>query len=160
MLDQGNLQFSLEVKPLSYVDERKFYTCADAAYKIYEQLSKNKVLKSSAWCMANAAMFSWYLKSLFGFTFTSREVERAVDLALRSPTYFMVKSCLIGALQAAVIVGGSVLGFSSLGLSEPQRHIITFYLLSMIIQFVKLWFRVRKGSSMEVDSASRPLAVS
>lgn len=141
----GDLQYSLEVKPLSYVDERKFYTCADGAYKIYEQLSQDKNLKSSAWCLANIAMYSWYFKSLFGLTLTGRDVERAVDEALRAPTYFMIKNCLIGTLQAAMVMVPAYVGFSAMGMEEPQRHFISFYVISMIIDFIKVYMRIRSN---------------
>ena len=145
------LQYSLEVKPLSYVDEQKFYTCADGAFKIYEQLSLDKKLRSSAWCMANIAMFSWYFKSLLGYTLTGRDVERAVDEALRSPTYFMIKNCLLGTLQAALMIVPAYVGFSYLGLEEPQRHFISFYIISLLIDFIKVYRRIKKNEIHAIE---------
>lgn len=155
-----DFSYSLQVEPFSYVDETKYYTYIDAAYKIYEQMmdqDEYKVSSTYAWCIANIAMYNWFFKHLIGMTLTGREVQREVDFALRSPTMFMLKNCLMGTIQAALLIGGSFLGFGAVGLAQPQLYTLAFYIISSIINMIKVSFKIRKGTSDTYD-ALKPTA--
>lgn len=155
----NDMQYSIKIKPLSYVDERKFYTCIDASYKIYEQLraQKKPISKTFAWCVANIAMFNWFLKSLLGEVLTGREVERAVDFALRSPLYFMIKNCFGGVLQA-ISIGLSGYGLSKVsGIDQAQYQIIGFYIIAVIINLIKTSIKIYKRETIELQ-AIKPTA--
>lgn len=150
MLDA--LQYSIKIKPLSYVDEQRFYTCVDAAYKVYEQLRALKKPKSKifSWCLANIAMFNWFFKSLSGQVLTGREVERVVDYALRAPYSFMITNCLKGILQAITIeVSGYALSYST-GIDILQYQAIGFYIISIIINLIKVSLKIRSGEISEL----------
>lgn len=146
--------YSLKVEPFSYVDETKYYTYIDAAYKIYEQMTTQKEYKVSntyAWCLANVAMYNWFFRHLMGITLTGREVQREVDFALRSPSVFMMKNCLMGTIQATALIGGAFLGFGVIGLSQPQLYTLAYYIISSIINLIKVSFRIYKGSGTAYD---------
>ena len=160
MYDSINaIQMSIKVDPLIYVDETKFYTCIDAAYKVYEQLVMSKEPKFSktyAWLLANIALFTWFFKhNILGKPFTGREVEKIVDLALRAPNYFMLKYSLLAIIQAFFLI--APIGFSIFHYSEnlmvtlPGQIIVSFYLLSSIINMIKLVFKIRKGQADNLD---------
>ena len=149
-----DLQYSIKIKPLSYVDERRYYTCVDAAYKIYEQLraQKKPASKLMAWSIANIAMFNWFFASLSGKVLTGREVERAVDFALRSPLYFIIKNCLSGVIQALAIgISGYGLNYVT-GMDMFQYQAIGFYIISVIINLIKVSLKIYKGEVTELQA--------
>ena len=145
-----NLQYSIKVKPLSYVDETKYYTCTDTAYKVYEQLiSKDNieynVSKTKAWIMSNILMYAWFFEDLIGKVNTGREVEKVVDLALRSPNYFMIKYILLGLIQTVITVVP--------GLLNPYFYLILgHYIIQIIINLIKVSFKINKSESTALDS--------
>lgn len=147
-----SLQYSIKIKPLSYVDEQRFYTCVDASYKVYEQLRalKKPPSKIFAWCLANIAMFNWFFKSLTGYVLTGREVERVVDYALRAPYSFMITNCLKGILQAiTVIISGYGLSYLT-NIDYVKYQTIGFYIISIIINLIKVSLKIRKGDVSEL----------
>ena len=145
-----DLQYSIKVKPLSYVDETKYYTCTDTAYKVYEQLiSKDNieynVSKTKAWIMSNILMYAWFFEDLIGKVNTGREVEKVVDLALRSPNYFMIKYILLGLIQTVITVVP--------GLLNPYFYLILgHYIIQIIINLIKVSFKINKSESIALDS--------
>ena len=146
------LEYSIKIKPLSYVDEQRFYTCVDASYKVYEQLRalKKPHSKLFSWCLANIAMFNWFFKSLTGYVLTGREVERAVDYALRAPYAFMITNCLKGIMQAiSVGIIGYGLSYTT-KLDSLQYQAIGFYIISIIINLIKVSLKIRSGEVSEL----------
>lgn len=151
---ESNLQFSIKIKPMSYADERKYYTCVDSAYKIYTNMldQKNPPSKTFAWCVANIAMFNWFFKSLTGYILTGREVERAVDYAIRAPYQFIITNCLSGLIQGlAVGLGGYGLTQAT-GMPMFQYQTIGFYIISVIINLIKASIKIRKNNLIELQS--------
>ena len=155
-----NVSYSLKVQPLSYVDERRFYTCVDSCYKIYEQMITQKDIKYSrsfAWIVANVAMFSFFFKIVKGDVLSGREVERLVDLAIRSPTYFMIKYTLYGLVQFVI---SSLPGILYMTDKIPSNTItyhlaiatLSFYIISVIINLIKVSFKIRKAEVTELDA--------
>ena len=155
-----SVSYSLKVKPLSYVDERKFYTCVDSCYKIYEQMTTQKdykYSKSFAWIVSNVAMFSFFFKIVKGDVLTGREVERLVDLAIRSPSYFMIKHILYGLVQFVISSLPSILYMTDkIPTNAITYHLsiatLSFYIISVIINLIKVSFKIRKAKVTELDA--------
>ena len=145
-----DFQYSIKVKPLTYVDETKYYTCTDTAYKVYEQLvsKDNKeynTSKTKAWIMANILMFAWFFEDLIGVVNTGRQVEKIVDLALRSPNYFMIKYILLGVIQTVITIVP--------GLLNPYLYLITgHYVIQIIINLIKVSFKINRGEFTSLDA--------
>ena len=145
-----DFQYSIKVKPLTYVDETKYYTCTDMAYKVYEQLvsKDNKeynTSKTKAWIMANILMFAWFFEDLIGVVNTGRQVEKIVDLALRSPNYFMIKYILLGVIQTVITIVP--------GLLNPYLYLITgHYVIQIIINLIKVSFKINRGEFTSLDA--------
>lgn len=149
-----DFQYSIKVKPLSYVDEKKYYSCTDTAYKVYEQLiSKDNVefgaSKTKAWIMANILMFAWYFEDLIGKVNTGRDVEKIVDLALRSPTYFMLKYILLGLIQSIITIVPALI--------NPFFYLtVGHYIIQIIINLIKVAFKINKSGTVKELSAIKP----
>lgn len=142
----NNLSYSLKIKPLTYVDERKFYTYIDGAYFIYEQMiaqvddNKKKLYsKSYAWCVANIAMYNWLLNDMFGNTLSARDVERAVDAAIREPSLFIMKTVLYGTIKLLLVFVAS-----HYALQQYESYSYVFFLASMLINLIKVSIRIYK----------------
>ena len=152
-----NIARSLKITPLTYVDESKFYSYVDAAYKIYQQLLNNndKFSKRNAWLIANIAMFNWYYKMLLGTSLTGREVEREVDQALRSPIYYSIVTCLMGVIKSVVTMAVIYYGTTMLpnnDMTEKGRLIFFgYYIISMIINLIKISIRIYRGADESLD---------
>ena len=155
-----NYAYSLKIEPLSYVDEKKYYTYIDAAYKIYEQLTTSKENKQSsqfAWCVANSAIYNWYCRSLLGSTLSGIEVMAEVDYAIRAPMQYLLMNCLSGLIKIVTAAITSYFTTNALGIPSVALHLLSFYIISSIINFVKLSIRIRKGSINELEPV-RPTA--
>ena len=155
-----NYAYSLKIEPLSYADEKKYYTYIDAAYKIYEQLTTSKENKQSpqfAWCIANSAIYNWYCRNLLGSTLSGIEVMAEVDYAIRSPMQYLIMNCLSGLIKIVTIAITSYFTSKTFGMPSISLHLLSFYIISSIINFVKLSIRIRKGSVNELEPI-RPTA--
>ena len=142
----NSLSYSIKIKPLTYVDERKFYTYVDGAYFIYEQMisqvddNKKKLYsKTFAWCIANIAMFNWLLNDIIGNTLSSREVERAVDAAIREPSIYIIKTALYGTIKLALVFVAS-----HYALQDYASYSYVYFIVSIIINLIKVSFRIYK----------------
>lgn len=156
LLDQINdLSYSLKVEPLTYVDEKKYYTCVDGAYKIYEQMTaildkKKKPIysKTFAWCVANIAMYNWLFRNLIGKPFSGREVEREVDAAIRSPIIYCIKNCLLGTVKllSAIFISYQITSYTNS--DKLQFGSMLFFIISLIINYIKVCIRIYKDGAI------------
>jgi hypothetical protein len=148
---------SLKITPLTYVDEAKFYSYVDAAYKIYQQLLHNNSRFSSrnAWLIAHIAMFNWYYRALLGTSLSGREVEREVDFAIRSPIYFSIVNCLMGLVK--VVITATTIYFGTKVLPDDDTTdkgrliLFGYYIISMIVNFIKVSIKIYKASDNGLD---------
>ena len=155
----NNVAYSIKVEPLTFVDERKYYSIIDACYKIYEQLLAQEDVKYSktfAWIVANVGLLGMFLKVLCGDVLSGREVERLVDLAIRSPTYFMLKYILYSVVHIGIGVAPAV--HYAFGGSENGviAALSAGYIIQVIINMIKLSVQIRKAQTKEID-ALRPI---
>jgi len=148
---------SLKITPITYVDEAKFYSYVDAAYKIYQQLlhTNSRFSKRNAWLIAHIAMFNWYYRALIGNSLSGREVEKEVDFAIRSPIYFSIVNCFMGLLKAITTATVIYYGTKILpndDVTENGRLILFgYYIISMIINFIKVSIKIYKASDNGLD---------
>jgi hypothetical protein len=145
---------SIKIQHYIRVDENKFYITIDAAYKIYQELTKNKI--KHAWLIANMTMLKWFLKNITGKTVSGLEIQRETDAALRSPTLYLIKHILLSIFTLGATIG--TMGYYTFksynadysenptlkGLSYANISALGYLVISIIINTISLYRKTRK----------------
>lgn len=149
---------SIKIEPLSFVDERKYYSYIDGAYYMYNQLiEQSKMSNLKAWIISNLALLNWYFKSIVGQSMTGLEVEKQVDSAIRSPIMFSIANCLMSSIKISAAY--KIIDFATSNpntFSSTTRIAIFGYLIiSISINMIKLLFKLSKKEDTFVSSVKK-----
>ena len=141
----GKMVYSMKVKASTIdIKEDQYYLPIDAAYKIYLEMIRNKI--PHAWLISNMLVIKWTYTMIRNEPLSGLKIEQETDLALRSPTYYLIKTIILALLRFIPTVVGSFLLKPFIG-SRVAYSFLAAYISFTILYLFKFYYKSRNARS-------------